>query len=492
MMSPIKLNSKNLAHLPAYIKTPLYERERVKTGIVHIGVGGFHRAHQAYYIQRLLEQGQAKDWGICGIALLPSDRKIYEVLSEQDGLYTLMIPCTEGKFSVEVIGSITELLYAPENPGAVVQKMADESTRIITLTITEGGYNFTPDGHFNWDNEAVLWDLRHPEEPKTVFGYLFNALRLRKTQGVKGLTIQSCDNIEHNGDITRQMLYAFIKKADPEMIEWLEENVVFPNSMVDRITPVTNDNLKTKLKNHYGISDGWPVICESFYQWIIEDSFIADRPEWEQVGVQMVPDVSPYEKMKIRLLNGGHTLVGLAGYLLGYRYIYESVSDPIITTLLKRYMDEEATSTLEEVPGINLNEYKNTLIERFKNPYIKDEVARIISGSSAKFPKFILPVVTDQLKGHRSVHIAALIVASWYQYLKLNLTAPYSIQDEMASLLMESISQAEQKHDPLLFLNRTEVFGDVKEHPPFTESFLSHISGLNDMGFKEWVRKRFE
>lgn len=488
MTKPIQLNYENLSSLPADIQRPMYRREEVKAGIVHIGIGGFHRAHQAYLINNLLEQGSSKDWGICGIGLLEADWKIYDVLSRQDGLYTLMIPDGNGNFSVQVIGSIVELLYAPENPIAAIQKMADETVKIITLTITEGGYNFTPDGAFNWDNDAVLWDLQQPDKPKTVFGYLYRALKIRKAQDLRGLTIQSCDNMEHNGEITRRMLYAFIEKADPGMLGWLDENVAFPNSMVDRITPATTDSLKAKLKDHFGVRDDWPVICEPFYQWIIEDAFIAGRPRWEKAGAQMVPDVAPYEKMKIRLLNGGHTLVGFAGYLCGYRYIHESVSDPFIGGLLKKYMDEEVTSTLDSVRGIDLDEYKNTIIKRFKNPFIKDEVARIIAGSSDKFPKFILPTIIDRLKKQQSVSTAALIAANWYQYLKLNLTAPEDVQDAMAAVLLKSIANAEREGQPILFLDNAAVFGNIKEHQLFTELFLSHIQALKTTGLKDRIK----
>lgn len=475
MTKPIQLNKANLNTLPTDVYVPTYNREEVRAGIVHIGIGGFHRAHQAYFIDRLLEQGMATEWGICGVALLESDRKIYDVLSEQNGLYTLMIPDAEGKFSASVIGSIVELLYAPANPSVVIHKMADKSIRLITMTITEGGYNFTSSGSFNWENDAVLWDLQHPDQPKTVFGYLYAALKLREVQGLDGLTIQSCDNMEHNGDILQRMLYAFIAKADPEMIDWLDAHVTFPNSMVDRITPVTTDSLKTILAEDFGLLDGWPVACEPFYQWIIQDTYTSGRPAWEQVGAQLVLDVTPYEKMKIRLLNGGHTLVGLAGYLSGYRYIHESVADPMIAGLLRQYMNEEVTPTLDEVPGIDQDEYKNTLIERFKNPFIKDEVARIISESSAKFPKFILPVVSDLIKDNRGVGITALIAVYWYQYLKLNLSVPHNVQDVMATALLNSVAQAEQEQNPLLFFNHAEVFGNIKEQRVFTESFLSQF-----------------
>lgn len=468
------------------IHIPRYNRSDVKTGIVHIGVGGFHRAHQAYLIDRLLEQG-ATGWGICGVALLESDRKIYDVLSEQDGLYTLMIPDTKGSFSVRIIGSIIEMLYAPEDPGAVIFKMADESIRLITLTITEGGYNLNSDGNFNWNNENVLWDLQYPDRPKTIFGYILAALKHRRAKDVGGLTIQSCDNMEHNGDVMRRMLYAFTEKADPGMTEWLDTHVTFPNSMVDRITPVTTPTLSTILAEEFGLIDGWPVICEPFYQWIIQDTYSTGRPEWEQVGAQLVTDVTPYEKMKVRLLNGGHTLTGLAGYLSGYRYIHESVTDPMIADLLRGYMNEEVTSTLDEVPGIDLHAYKNMLIERFGNPFIKDEVSRILSGSSAKFPKFILPVILDRLIQKQSVHIAAWITAGWYHYLNLNRLTPHHIQDEMATALLESVTKAEQEQNPLLFLNHSEIFRNIKEYSTFTDSFLSHIKTLSHSGLKQSI-----
>lgn len=481
------LNHKNVNRLQSSVIVPGYQIEKVKTGMVHIGIGGFHRSHQAYFAQRLLNQNKyaGLEWGICGIALLEADRKIYEVMTSQDQLYTLMIPDINGEFSVEVIGSIKEILYAPENPCKVIQKMADISTKIISLTITEGGYNFTSEGNFNWDNDDVLWDLQNPDKPKTVFGFLFNAMKLRRKQNCGGVTFLSCDNIEHNGDVLRLMLGAFIQKADAEMIEWLNANTVFPNSMVDRITPVTTDNLKQELEKKFGLKDEWPVVCEPFVQWIIEDIFIAGRPEWEKVGAQMVTDVTPYEKMKIRLLNGGHTLVGLVGYLKGYKYIHESVSDPEISSLLKRYMDEEVTPTLNEVQGIDLEEYKRKIIERFKNPFIKDEVRRVILGSSAKFPKFILPTIFDQLRSNRSISIGVLVVANWYLYLKSNLGRPQEVQDDMKEKLLAIVARAEEKEDPLIFLNETSLFGSLMYFNLFTEKFLTYVSAGKSLYNKE-------
>ncbi|MFB5944242.1 mannitol dehydrogenase family protein [Albibacterium profundi] len=487
MEQSIDLNIKNLNKLSERIAVPAYKRDQVRVGMVHIGIGGFHRAHQAYFVDNLLAQGLASEWGICGIALLESDKRIYDVLSKQDGLYTLMVPDTEGDLSARVIGSIIELLYAPGDPSSVVAKMADESIRLITLTITEGGYNFDSEGNFNWENEMVLWDLQNPDSPKTIFGYLTAALKSRYLKGGGELTIQSCDNIEHNGNVLRCMLGAYISKAAPEISHWVDANVAFPNSMVDRITPATTPTLVETLEKDFNVQDGWPVICESYIQWIIEDSYAGRRPEWERAGAQMVADVTPYEKMKIRLLNGGHTLVGLMGDLLGYTYIHESIADPVVAELLKFYMDTEVTSTLDSVPGVNLEQYKAKLVERFKNKFIKDEVARIISGSSDKFPKFILPVIADRLKCEQPVRIGALIVAAWYMYLVKRLSDGSNIQDEQADTLLQQVKQAEKQGDPSIFLNQVSIFGNLGEESVFKECFLTYVMKLPHINLKIWV-----
>lgn len=487
MEQSIDLNIKNLDKLPERIAVPAYKRDQVRVGMVHIGIGGFHRAHQAYFVDSLLAQGLASGWGICGIALLESDKRIYDVLSKQDGLYTLMVPDAEGNLSARVIGSIIELLYAPGDPASVVAKMADESIRLITLTITEGGYNFDSEGNFNWENEMVLWDLQNPDSPKTIFGYLTAALKSRYLKGGGELTIQSCDNIEHNGNVLRSMLGAYISKAAPEISHWVDANVAFPNSMVDRITPATTPTLAETLEKDFNVQDGWPVICESYIQWIIEDSYAGGRPEWERAGAQMVADVTPYEKMKIRLLNGGHTLVGLMGDLLGYTYIHESIADPAVAGLLKLYMDTEVTSTLDSVPGVNLKQYKAKLVERFKNKFIKDEVARIISGSSDKFPKFILPVIADRLKREQPVRIGALIVAAWYMYLVTRRSNGSSIQDEHADALLQQVEHAEKLGDPGIFLDQTSIFGGLVNEPDFRELLVSDVIALKQSGARSRI-----
>jgi len=318
----IQINAKNLNHVAKTVKVPTYDRASIKTGIVHVGIGGFHRSHQAYYTDLLMEKHGVKDWGICGVALLKYDKKIYDTLVAQDGLYTLVISQPDGTTSATVIGSITEYLYAPDDAESVIEKMANPDIKIITLTITEGGYNMNPaTGEFQLQDAAIQKDIQNPTKPETIFGYLTQALKRRKERGLAGVTVQSCDNIQQNGEVSKKMFTTYITAAEPEILAWVEANVTFPNAMVDRITPVTSPNDIAALKEKFGVEDAWPVVCEPFCQWVIEDAFSNGRPAWDLVGAQFVNHVHAYEKMKIRMLNGGHSTVAFAGILHTFTYI---------------------------------------------------------------------------------------------------------------------------------------------------------------------------
>ena len=313
-MEKKQLNNQNLASFADRVSIPCYDRKAISTGIVHIGIGGFHRAHQAFYIDQVVATSTHRNWGICGIALLPSDVKIIEVLNKQDGLYTVLIKEFDGTITRRIIGSITNHLLAPENPQKVIKQLADVNVKIITLTITEGGYNFNESTlDFDETNPLIQQDIAHPHTPKTVFGYLTQALIIRKSKGHGGCTIQSCDNIPENGHMTKKMLLSYMRLAAPELIPWVTANVTFPNSMVDRITPATTEEDIKTFQEKTGIIDEWPVVCESYKQWIVEDNFANGRPPLETVGVQFVEDVVPFENMKLRLLNGGHSAIGILG-----------------------------------------------------------------------------------------------------------------------------------------------------------------------------------
>lgn len=492
MSSSINLNQKNLKAIPKAVEQPNYDRKKVKTGIVHIGIGGFHRAHQAFYVDELLKKG-VTDWGICGVALLEGDRKIYENLQQQDGLYTLMVHQENGKPSVRIIGSLVERLFAPDNPQQVIQKIADPAVKIVSLTITEGGYNFdSATGEFQTENPLVQWDLNHPEQPKTVFGYLAQALKRRQEIGAP-LSILSCDNIQHNGDILKKMLLSYMDLALPGLRPWMEEKVSFPNSMVDRITPSTTPDDREELERIYGINDLWPVVSEEFRQWIITDDFAAGRPDWDRVGAQFVSDVSPYEMMKLRILNGGHTLTGLSGYLVGYDYIHEAIRDQTIREFFEVYMEKEVIPTLDPVEGIEVDEYTKTIIDRFSNPYIKDTVERIIGESSAKIPKFILASVIRNLREGRSVQGGGFIVAAWYQYLKKHIESQKTdrIRDAMAEELVKKVNQSQKEGNPQVFLQIETLFGTLRKEKRFVDSFLGSVAQLEEIGVQKTMENKF-
>jgi len=485
-----KLNTVNLNYLPVMVKVPSYDRTKVKTGIVHIGVGNFHRAHQAFYTDELLQGGDT-DWGICGIGLLDNDAKICKALEEQDGLYTLMNYEPNGTIKTQVVGAIKEVIHAPVNSRRALNKLADQEVKIISMTITEGGYNFdSSTGEFLFFEPGIQWDLKHPGTPKTVFGFLTRGLKLRKEKGLEGVTILSCDNLQHNGDVCRKMLTSYIKEAEPSLHSWVEDQCTFPNSMVDRITPVTTKEDIDNLREKIGVEDQWPVPCEPFIQWIIEDNFSAGRPEWEKAGAQFVKDVTPYEKMKIRLLNAGHSLLGFSGTLSGYDAIDETVSDSIIQKYLRGFMDDEVTPVLGKVEGIDLNEYKNSLVHRFSNPAIKDKLSRICGESSAKIPKFLLPTINEQLERGGPIEYGAMIIATWYRYLELAGSPgfEYGVQDDMKDMLLYAVRNS-PVNDPSSFIKIVPLFGDLARSERFTNTFLKHVERLQQSGIKETIKR---
>jgi len=490
MKNIIKLNANNLSFLPKEVMVPKYNRSKIKTGIVHIGVGNFFRAHVAFYTDQLLNQG-VTDWGICGIGLLEKDSKMNQALKMQDCYYSLILMEPEGTPKPRIIGSIIEYLFAPEDPEAALEKMADPEVKIVTLTITEGGYNYdSVTDQFNISEPLIQWDLQNAHYPKTVFGYLTQALKRRMDRGIPGLTILSCDNIQHNGDICKKMLITFINEAEPGLEDWVKIHVTFPNCMVDRITPITTTSDINKLKSRFGIADTWPVVCEPFIQWVIEDNFSNGRPEWDRTGVQFVDEVEPYERMKIRLLNTGHSLLGLSGSLLGYNTIDETVRDSVLVKLLRKFMDEEVTPVLGTIEGIDLEKYKESLIQRFANSNIKDHLTRICAESSAKIPKFLLPTIQEQLERSGQVKIGAFIVASWCRYLELADTPGYNfeIQDVMKAELLQAV-KASVDEDPLSFLKIKAVFGHLVHSKRFVHTYIEMINNLRNQRVNEFIRE---
>lgn len=488
MKATIALNQENLGIMPPNVKTPSYDRDKVKTSIVHIGVGNFHRSHEAYYTNELMEKYGVLDYGICGVGLLDYDRRIYNILKDQDGLYTLVTKELDGSRSARVIGSIVEFIFAPENPIAVIEKMAHADIKIISLTITEGGYNLNEaTGEFDFSNPVIVEDMKNPMSPKTVFGYLAQAMKLRMQRGIGGCTIQSCDNIQGNGDVAKKSLLNYVEKAEPELVEWIQENVSFPNAMVDRITPVTVAQDIEILKEEFLVDDQWPVVCEPFIQWVIEDKYTNGRPAWEKVGVQFVENVVPFENMKLRLLNAGHSVLGMLGALHGYNTIDEAARDVDFKTFLRAFMDNEASQTLGNLGDIDLEKYKDSLIERFQNIYIKDLISRICLESSAKFPIFVLPTIKELIKQDKDFDRAAFVVAAWCKYndgMDENGNT-YPIEDAMKDVLIRAAALSHQ--EPIRFLEIEPIFGDLVKNKKFVDAFLSALEMLRNKKVKECV-----
>jgi mannitol 2-dehydrogenase len=486
---PQPLNARTLKSLSERLPVPAYDRRLVTPGVVHFGVGGFHRAHQAMYHDRLMNEGNSLDWGICGVGVLAADRLMRDALDTQDGLYTLVLKDSDGTWEPRVIGSIVEYLFAPDDPQAVIEKMAAPSTRIVSLTITEGGYNISDvTGEFDAANPDVVRDLQPDAVPRTAFGLVTEALRRRRSRGLAPFTVMSCDNLQDNGRLSRRVFTTFARLRDPGLGDWVEREVHFPNSMVDRITPVTTDADRAEIRERFGIDDLWPVVCEPYTQWVLQDAFTAGRPAYEQAGVQVVDHVEPYELMKLRLLNGSHQAMCYFAYLAGYRLVHEAAQDPLFQAFLLGYMDQEATPTLPPVPGVDLNGYKHTLIERFSNPQVRDTIARLCAESSDRIPKWVLPVIRYQLAAGGEIRRSAAVVASWARYAEGvdEQGQPIEVVDRLADRLTRAALR--QREDPDAFIANRDLFGDLADDERFVAAYRSALASLRQSGARATMR----
>jgi mannitol 2-dehydrogenase len=489
-----QLSSANLATIAETVPVPTYDRKQVRTGIVHIGVGGFHRAHEAMYVDALMERGGSLGWGITGVGLLPGDRRMASVLEKQDCLYTLVLKHPDGSLEPRVIGSLVDYLFAPERPEDVLRVMTEPSTRIVSLTITEGGYHVNQTtGDFDPEAPDIQRDLEPGAVPSTAFGFITEALARRRAAAIPPFTVMSCDNIPGNGDVTRRMLCSFAELRDPELAAWIQEHVGFPDSMVDRITPVTTDADRHELALRYAVDDEWPVVSEPWTQWVLADDFETERPPLEQVGVQVVADVEPYELMKLRLLNASHQAMCYLGYLAGHRYAHEVCVDPLFVDFLTGYLDEEATPTLPPVPGVDLDAYKLQLIERFANPEVRDTLARLCAEGSDRIPKWLVPVIRAQVERDGEIRRSALVVAAWARYAEGidESGEPIEVVDGRREEVMARARA--QSGDPLAFLRDASLFGNLVDEPRFTAPYLEALRMLHERGaratLEAWVRR---
>jgi len=475
------LSSATLATLSA--STPTYDREAASVGIVHFGFGNFHRSHVAMYLDRLMETGAGLDWGICGVGVLEQDATMRDVMQAQDCLFTLVVRHPDGSLEPRVVGSVLEYLYGPDDAVAVAERLDDPAVRIVSLTVTEGGYLKNPaTGDFDAENAAVVHDLAHPEDPRTAFAYIVEGLRRRRDSGAAPFTVLSCDNLQGNGDYARQAVVGFARLTDPELATWIDTSVTFPNCMVDRITPSTTDADREAVQREFGIDDEWPVPAEPFTQWIVEDEFPTGRPPLESVDVQFVDDVRPYELMKLRLLNAGHQAIAYFGAPLGYVLVDEALGDDRIRTYLERYMSDEAAPTLGELPGIDLEGYMATLIERFSNPRMRDTIVRLATDGSNRMPTFTLPAIRANLESGRPIRLGAAMVAAWAEYWALigrGRIAPPEVPDDVYAAEMTAAAGDPR---PEAFVEIDVLFGDLAGDDTFLHAYLAARHSLVERG----------
>lgn len=456
------LNKESVTKLPDTAITG-QPRNRGAGSIVHFGVGGFHRSHQAYAIQQLIWQDPAlySTWNICGVCIIPGDKAFVDRMKKQDLLYSLRICATGEKEEVMVLDAITEILFGVEEPQEVIDRIAAANTKLISFTITEGGYNIDEaSGSFDLNHPDILQDLQADNHPKTVFGFLARGLQQRNIANSGPLTLLSCDNIQGNGDVLKSSLYSFVRAFDPGLISYLDQQVAFPNSMVDRITPVTQPADRKALEEQYGYQDDCLVVCEPFFQWVIENRVAPGFPPLEKVGVDMVEDVRAYESMKLRILNGGHSLSGLIGKAMGYDYIHDAILDKNISILFDGYNTKEVHPSLQPLAGVDYSVYANQVKHRFSNAMINDSTDRIIAGSTAKIPKFVLPVIAHQIARGLKPVAGALIVAAWWHYLDTQVTSG-GVIDDVAADEWQTLFKAHAGNTITAFLNRADVFGDL-------------------------------
>jgi mannitol 2-dehydrogenase len=470
--SAVRPGDHTLSKVRGDIRVPAYDRSRLTQNTVHIGVGGFHRAHQLVYLDDLLGNEEMERWGECGIGLLPSDVRMRDVLKAQDCLYTVVERSAE-KQTARIIGSMVDYLYAPEEGQAVLEKMAAAECKIVSLTITEGGY-FVDEGsrQFAEKNPAIQYDLLHPGEPTTSLGYLAEALHRRRQRGLPPFTLMSCDNLQENGQVLKRVLLAYCGLRDAGLQRWVAENAAFPNSMVDRITPATTTEDISFVTEKFGLADGWPVVTEPFLQWVIEDEFCSGRPRWEEAGAQLVSDVAPYEIMKVRLLNGSHVAMAYLGAMAGYTYVHEIMQDQLFAEFIFQFM-ETVTPVVPEIPGTSIAEYKSTLMQRFANPTINDQVTRIASQGSVKMPNWLLPSVIELLHQGRSIDLLCLVIAAWIRYLGSEHDEhghPLTIIEDRAGELVQLARSAGS--DARSFVHLESIFG---KELPASQSFCDKV-----------------
>lgn len=474
---PIELSDEDLPEIAPTAEIPRYDRAALRPGIVHFGVGNFHRAHQAVYLDSLFNQGLDHDWAIIGAGVRANDAEMRQKLGSQDYL-TTVVEQEADHSSARVTGAMIDFLPVGDLE-AMRKTLSDPAIRIVSLSVTEGGYYIDPASQrFDANHPEILADGQNPDAPRTVFGLILLGLRDRKAAGIAPFTVMSCDNIPGNGHVTQNAVAGLADLIDPALAAWVREAVAFPNGMVDRITPATGPRERDALQAEFGIVDAWPVFCEAFKQWVLEDHFPSGRPALERVGVQFVPDVAPFEHMKIRILNGGHATIAYPAGLLDIHFVHEAMEHPLIRAFLEKVEREEIIPIVPPVPDTDLEDYYRLIERRFSNPKIGDTIQRLCLDGSNRQPKFILPSAADRLAAGQPVTGLALVSALWARYCAgvSDSGKPIPPNDPNWERLTALAQQTRQ--DAKAWLGMGDIFGPLATNPAYVAAFTTALSSL--------------
>ncbi len=475
-----KLSIANLDQISEKVAIPNYHREDISAGIVHIGVGNFHRAHQSIYLNRLFEMGIDRDWGIVGAGITQYDNAMRKKLASQDWL-TTVVQLDPDKLTAGITGAMIDFIEI--DPQATIDAMAKPEIRIVSLTVTEGGYYVDAEsGGFDQSHNDIVADGNNPNSPKTVFGIIIAALRKRKENGLQPFTVMTCDNLPENGHVAQQAVLGLASISDPDFSDWIKLNVAFPNSMVDCITPATTEREIGIVKDTFGIDDAAPVVCEPFHQWVLEDKFSNDRPALEKVGVEFVDDVAPYELMKLRILNGGHASIAYLAGLLDIHYVHDAMRNPLVTGFLNKLEHNEIIPTLEEIPGVSFEMYYESVFDRFSNEAVGDTIPRLCFDGLNRQPKFILPVIESRLEDNKSIDGLALECALWCRYCfgTTDSGAEIPPNDTQWDRLKQHAIAA--KEDPQQWLELGDVYGKLTKNKIFSQAFEKALNSVWENG----------
>jgi mannitol 2-dehydrogenase len=485
---PIPLSAAALPSLSATVAVPRYRPADLQGGIVHFGVGNFHRAHQAVYLDDLFNLGLDHDWGLVGAGVRDADLAMRERLERQDWL-TTVVELEADATSARITAPMVAFLR-PGDRDAAIARLADPAIRIVSLTITEGGYYIDPASQrFDPGHPDIVRDAANPTVPRTVFGLILAGLKRRREAGIPPFTVMSCDNIPGNGHVTQNAVVGLAELVDAGLAAWIRGAVAFPNSMVDRITPATGDRERDLLAKEFGIADGWPVFCESFKQWVLEDRFPAGRPALEKVRVQFVADVAPYELMKIRILNGGHATIAYPAALMDIHFVHEAMENDLVARFLGKVELDEIIPVVPPVPGTDLGDYYRLTESRIANPRIGDTVTRLCLDGSNRQPKFILPSVADRLEAGAGVTGLALVSALWARYCfgETESGRPIPPNDPSWDRLTAQAKKA--KADPKAWLEMRDIFGELGGHPGYVAAFSKGLASVWAHGTRETLTR---